>query len=166
MNNNGGAKNYSKNDEYYTPKKVFDETIYYADYDPATTKEKALEFGIKSFDTIETNGLKSDWTQYSRIWVNPPFTLKKQFLEKALETINQDKSIIVFMVLPIESLTTNWFYDLIRNSKFNGVYDLNIPRGRIKFENPNDPKAKSPAFGSVIIELGSTTSGHVSMFEY
>lgn len=159
------AKKYNKNDEYYTPKKVFDETIYYADYDPATTKEKALEFGIKNFDTIETDGLKSDWTKYSRIWVNPPFTLKKEFLKKALETIARDVSITIFMVMPIESLTTNWFYDLIKEYDINGMFDLNIPRGRIKFENPNDPSAKSPAFGSVVVELGSGTDRHVSMFE-
>lgn len=37
--------NFSKDNEYYTPKRVVD---YFGkfDYDPATTKEKAEEFGI------------------------------------------------------------------------------------------------------------------------
>ena len=38
------------------------------DYDPATVEAKLKEFGIPNFDTIETDGLKTDWTQYKRIW--------------------------------------------------------------------------------------------------
>ena len=40
------------------------------DYDPATTTEKAIDLGIPNYDTIETNGLLSDWTKYKRIWIN------------------------------------------------------------------------------------------------
>ena len=46
---------------------------------PATVKEKAEEFGLKRYDTIETDGLKTDWTIYNRIWINPPFTRKHEF---------------------------------------------------------------------------------------
>lgn len=53
------------------------------DYDPATTEEKSKELGIENFDTIETDGLKSDWTNYKNIWCNPPFTIKHEFLKKA-----------------------------------------------------------------------------------
>lgn len=76
---------FTKDNEYYTPKGVVN---YFGkfDYDPATTIEKAQEFGVKEFDTIETDGLKSDWTKYKRIWCNPPFTIKHKFLEKAVET--------------------------------------------------------------------------------
>ena len=60
---------FTKDNEYYTPKRVVD---YFGkfDYDPATTKEKAEEFGIKNYDTIDTNGLISDWSKYKRIWIN------------------------------------------------------------------------------------------------
>ena len=42
---------FTKDNEYYTPKSVID---YFGkfDYDPATCYEKALEFDVKSFDTI------------------------------------------------------------------------------------------------------------------
>ncbi len=67
--------NFVKDNEYYTPKNV---VRYFGEfeYDPATTKEKALEFGVSNYDTIETNGLTKDWSKYKKIWINPPFTEK------------------------------------------------------------------------------------------
>lgn len=86
-----GAVNFSNDNEYYTPKYVVD---YFGsfDYDPATTKEKSKELNILNYDTIETDGLSTDWSKYKRIWINPPFTNKYEFLKKAYETykINPD----------------------------------------------------------------------------
>ena len=75
-----GGVVFTKDNEYYTPKFVVDMFGVF-DYDPATTANKAQEFGIKNYDTIETNGLAQDWTQYRRIWINPPFTDKHKFQE-------------------------------------------------------------------------------------
>lgn len=67
-----GAINFSSNNEYWTPKEIVDKFGKF-DYDPATTPKRAALFGIPNFDTIDTDGLKSDWTKYERIWINPPF---------------------------------------------------------------------------------------------
>lgn len=69
---------FKKDDECYTPKKIID---YFGkiDYDPATTIEKANEFNILHFDTIDTDGLKANWKLYHKIWINPPFSLKWEF---------------------------------------------------------------------------------------
>ena len=96
-----GAINFSNDNEYYTPKALVDFFGKF-DYDPATTKEKAAEFGIKNYDTIETDGLRADWSKYRRIWINPPFTIKHKFLEKAVKY--QDGRDI-FMLVQIEFLT-------------------------------------------------------------
>ena len=80
-----GAINFSSDNEYYTPKWLVD-LFGKFDYDPATTKEKAEEFGVLHYDTIETDGLKADWTPYKRIWINPPFTIKHLFFKKAVDT--------------------------------------------------------------------------------
>ncbi|WP_273952964.1 DNA N-6-adenine-methyltransferase [Leuconostoc mesenteroides] len=149
---------YPKNDEHYTPKIVFDRTIGHADYDPATTEDKAKEFGINIFDTIETDGLTTDWAVFNRIWINPPFTLKKEFVRKAIKTVNENEECSIFVLLPIESLTTNWFYDVTVG------YDLFIPRGRIKFEDPRNPKAKSPTFGSVIVKFSNYARNEIINF--
>ena len=92
-----GQVNFEKDNEYYTPKRVVD---YFGefDYDPATTEEKAKEFGLENYDTIETDGLKTDWTQYKKIWINPPFTEKHLFVEKAYETFKKAPYIYIYTV--------------------------------------------------------------------
>lgn len=135
----------TKDNEYYTPKYVVD---YFGkfDYDPATVKEKALEFGIENYDTIETNGLKSDWTKYKRIWINPPFTRKMEFIRKAQNTYDAVKNEI-YILFPIEFLTTKDFARVCRGGT------LYIPDSRINFESGLGKNGKSPAFGSVILKL-------------
>ena len=138
--------NFTKDNEYYTPKWVVDMFGSF-DYDPATVKEKAVEFGIQSYDTIETDGLKSDWTQYKRIWCNPPFTHKHVFLQKAQDTYDKCGNDI-YMLFPIEFLTTKRFHDIAKGGT------LYIPNGRINFESGIGKKGKSPAFGSVVFKVG------------
>ena len=140
---------FSKKDEWYTPKEVVDFFGPF-DYDPCTTKDRAEYFGIPNYDTIETDGLESDWTGYKKIWINPPFTRKFEFLLKAtqsLEEMNGDAEIC--FLLPIDSLTTRIFEKIISGTN----YELIIPNGRIKFEDANGG-GSSPAFGSVILKLG------------
>ena len=109
---------FTKDNEYYTPKSVVD---YFGkfEYDPATTKEKAEEFEIKYYDTIETDGLNQDWTKYKKIWINPPFTIKHKFLEKAYETYRIAKNDI-YILFPIEFLTTK------KNDKRNSKHGWEI----------------------------------------
>lgn len=138
---------FSKDNEYYTPKKTVD---YFGkfDYDPATTKEKAQEFNIINYDTIETDGLKQDWSKYNKIWINPPFTQKHKFLEKAVITYKKVKNNI-YILFPIEFITTNRF----RQAMQDVCGKIYIPNGRINFESGLGKKGKSPAFGSVIMKL-------------
>lgn len=143
---------YTKDNEYYTPKYVVD--YFYPDgfdYDPATCLYKAEEFKVPHYDTIETDGLIQDWTKYERIWINPPFTKKHDFLVKAVETYNIAHNTI-YILFPIEFLTTAKFHTLGCKCK------LFIPKGRINFESGLGKKGKSPAFGSVIIKLSDENS--------
>jgi len=136
---------FTKDNEYYTPR-VFVHRFGDFDYDPATTTEKAVDFCISEFDTIETNGLSKDWTKYKKIWINPPFTRKHEFIKKAWETYTVVKNDI-YILFPIEFLTTKRFHDIGCKGK------LFIPSGRINFESGLGKKGKSPAFGSVVMKL-------------
>lgn len=147
-----GKTHLTINDERYTPASV---VRYFGkfDYDPATTQQKALEFGIRDYDTIETDGLKSDWSKHKRIWINPPFTNKREFLQKAVDTYKETKADIFFLC-PIEYLTTAQFSNIISGCT------IFIPTGRISFYNgkPGGENGKSPAFGSVIIKIADKFS--------
>jgi phage N-6-adenine-methyltransferase len=136
---------FTKDNEYYTPKEFVDKFGKF-DYDPATTKEKAEEFEINNYDTIETNGLTKDWTIYKRIWINPPFTIKADFIKKAWETYQIAKNEI-YILFPIEFLTTAKFHNSVKGGK---IY---IPNGRINFESGLGKKGKSPAFGSIVMKV-------------
>lgn len=138
---------FTKDNEYYTPKTVVDFFGKF-DYDPATTKEKAKEFGVYDYDTIETDGLTKDWSKYKRIWINPPFTIKHKFLKKACETYKKTKNEI-FILFPIEFLTTKRFHDCVEDIG-GKIY---IPNGRINFQSGLGKKGKSPAFGSVVMKI-------------
>ena len=93
-----GAINFSDNVEYYTPKQIID-LFGSFEYDPATTKDKAEEFGVKAYDTIETDGLTSDWTLYKSIWCNPPFTIKEEFLRKAQDYYDRTRGGYIYLCL-------------------------------------------------------------------
>lgn len=136
---------FTKDNEYYTPKD-FVARFGIFQYDPATTKEKAEEFCIQSYDTIETDGLSKDWTQYQKIWINPPFTRKHEFLSKAWKTYQSCKNEI-YILFPIEFITTARFHNSAGGGK------LYVPNGRINFESGLGKKGKSPAFGSIVMKL-------------
>lgn len=138
---------FTQDNEYYTPRE-FVAKFGEFDYDPATTIGKAKELGIPNYDTVETNGLVQDWTPYKRIWINPPFTRKYEFLKKAWETYLKAQNEIYFLI-PTDSLTTAKFHKSIGGGK---IY---VPNGRINFESGLGKKGTSPAFGSVVIKLQS-----------
>ena len=138
---------FQKKDEWLTPKEVVDFFGPF-DYDPATTDEQAEYLHIPHYNTIKTNGLETDWVGYRRIWVNPPFTRKFEFLEKATRVVALGYTKIFFL-LPAETITTKKFHEIM-----DGVaYKMWIPNGRIKF-NDGSGKISSPAFGSIVLELG------------
>ena len=146
-----GAVSFNEsNVEYYTPKNIVD-LFGSFDYDPATTAEQAEYLGIPNYDTIETDGLFADWTQYRKIWINPPFSQKHLFFDKAVRTYKTVRNDIFFLC-PIEFLTTRRLHDCLQ--KRGGVkIKIFLPAGRIKFKSGIGANEKSPAFGSVVLKL-------------
>ena len=135
----------TEQDNCYTPKYLVD---YFGefDYDPATTKKQAEYLNINNYDTIESDGLSKEWN-YRKIWINPPFSLKFEFLEKAIESYKKYNNEI-YMLFPIESMTTKKWIDIVKDTKFK----LYIPAYRIGFI-VNNKLYNSGAFGVVILKF-------------
>lgn len=138
-------KTLTEQDNCYTPKYLV-EMFGNFDYDPATTKEQAEYLDIENYDTIETDGLSKEWN-YKKIWINPPFSNKFEFLKKAVETYKKYNNDI-YILFPIESMTTRKWSEAIDNCKFK----MYIPDYRIGFI-VNGKQYSSGAFGVVILKL-------------
>ncbi len=139
---------FSTIDEYYTPKEVVSFFGKF-DFDPATTSERAEYLEIESFCTMENCGLKADWSPYKRIWINPPFTRKKEFVKKAKETYDKNGNEI-YLLVSTPSLQTKWFWDEVDTCK------IFMPIKRFPFYNPRGIRSNIP-FGVVIIKFQQFT---------
>ena len=153
-----GAITFSDNDENYTPRWVIQNSCY--DYDPATTKAQAEYLGIPNYDTKETDGLKTDWTQYRCIWINPPFTQKFEFLKKAVETVRQNNDCVVDILLPVSALTTKKFGEIINFCPFQ----IRFMSGRVKFEDADHHTKGSAPFGVCILHFCKSGIGRYFNF--
>ena len=138
------------NFEYCTPKYIVDMFGPF-DYDPASTKEQAKVLGIENYSTIETDGLKQDWTQFEKIWVNPPSYQTYEFLKKAVKTYQKAGNKIYFLA-SISILTTKEFHKITGNVGTK----LYIPNSRIKFMKLYTETEETPTFSCVIFRIQAT----------
>ena len=146
-------------DDWYTPSNIIwkleQEFAVRIDYDPATTKEVAKRMNIEHYDTIETDGLKQDWTKYKTLWINPPFTLKKEFLKKAVDTWKESGT-TSFYLIRANAITNKYVYDYLVNIP----YAVIIPKGRINFISDGKKFDKGSHFGSLILCIGEASLVH------
>ena len=108
----------SKSDNWITPGVVFDiiEKYFRAPY-------------CKLFDPCPLNstfnGLTINWRDFS--FVNPPYTLLSEFVDKAIQEHNKGK--IIIMLLPSKT-DQAWFHKLIECK-----HSILWFKGRLKFAN-------------------------------
>ena len=71
------------NDEYFTPKWLFDKLNVMFDLDVASTYHPLVTVPSYNRFTIEDDGLTKDW--HGRVWMNPPFSKVTPWIEKWLD---------------------------------------------------------------------------------
>lgn len=130
-------------DEWYTPKYILDKFGTF-DLDVATNNYNLKRLNIKKGFTKENSALNKKW--YGKVWCNPPFSLKNEFIAKAREEVNKGNC-TVYMLLPMR-METIAIHKHILN--YSHIY---IPNGRISFETPEGKTLGTPNFASVIIKF-------------
>lgn len=112
----------SKNDNWTTPKKLFDKFNRQVTFnlDAAASKENAL---CKRYLTKEDDALLYAPKVKDRIFCNPPYSLAKEFAEKFLHP-----TVHCVMLLPVRS-DREWFQTMIHNPDFR----LRWITGRLHF---------------------------------
>lgn len=78
----GKDKNYRPNDQYFTPKYVFDSLGLEFDLDPAHPPQPT-NVPCKRYYTETDDGLAQPWE--GLVWCNPPFSKPLPFVEKFIE---------------------------------------------------------------------------------
>tara|TARA_R110000824_G_C14664248_1_gene618210 strand:+ start:62 stop:442 length:381 start_codon:yes stop_codon:yes gene_type:complete len=118
----------SKSDVHITPDRVWDLIKEKWNHDQEDFFDPCPEF-----DTWD--GLNIEWDQLN--YVNPPYTLLKEFVEKALVENNNGKETV--LLLPTKT-DQQWFHDLLSANA-----ELVWIRRRLKFKN-NKWSATQPHF--------------------
>lgn len=111
-----------KKDNSPTPKWFYQELDkeFHFDFDPCP---------INPEDLRSQDGLGSEWGL--RNFVNPPYSKKRAWMEKAI--VEQNKGKLIVMLLPVDT-STGWFHDLLLPNA-----DIRWLRGRLRLDNGNHP---------------------------
>lgn len=130
-------------DEWYTPKYIVDMFGKF-DLDPASNEYNSKRLNIPKYFSKENSALDKEW--YGRVWLNPPFSLKNEFIAKAREQVDKGNC-EVFILLPMRMETIAVHKHIMNRA------NLFIPNGRISFETPEGKTLGTPNFASVIIQM-------------
>lgn len=141
---NRAAQHADNKDHWETPKQVFEEisrAFGGFDLDVAASDENHL---CDRYFTAETNALAQDWTTSKMWWCNPPFSLKEEFLAKAVEQLEKGNQGI--MLLP-SSQEAEWFRKYITHPKRPRV----TWPGRIQFLLGGKRQTRTDKRGKVVV---------------
>jgi len=150
----------SGNNEWYTPKEYIDAAravMGDIDYDPASSDTAQEIVQARTYSTLKTDGLKSEW--YGRIWMNPPYSaeLLPLFVHKLCVEYCCER-VIESIILVNNATETVWFNKLIICASA-----VVFPKSRIKFYMP-DGKTGTPLQGQAVIYIGKNPKVFMEKF--
>ena len=131
----------AKSDTHITPDRVYDMIL------ETWGIEKKMMFDPCPVDG--THGLVISWKDFN--FVNPPYTLLKEFVAKALDESSYGNRTV--MLLPAKT-DQAWFHDLVYNHR--GI-EIKWIKGRLKFKNKKW-SATQPHFLALIQEEKGTVN--------
>lgn len=135
------------NDNFETPQELFEQLdrVFNFTLDAACTSENCKcpkgFYHDKGQDALDMN-----WGG-ERVFCNPPFSRKSEFIKKAYMEVLLHNCPVVVMVLPLNCMDSVAFQDLVYK-----YFDFEILRGRISFIDPTTKKPmKGNNSGTVIV---------------
>jgi phage N-6-adenine-methyltransferase len=152
--------NNSGNNEWYSPPEILDaarRVLGGFDLDPASSAIANERVKAGTFFSVENNALIQPWP-VCRIWMNPPYSqpLIGQFAARFAAEVARGSTGIV---LVNNATDTAWFQTLAA-----ACSAICLPRGRIRFIDPEGKYGASPLQGQAILYAGSDTSAFLSEF--
>lgn len=129
-------------DEWSTPLDVFNRiaSVYGPfDLDACCRPETAK---ARCYFVKEDDALARPWP--GRVWVNPPYSNPRPWIEKAINAVVIGEAQRVVMLLPAAT-DTNWFHDLVLP-----YADVVFMKGRVKFIGWQGTPIGSPKAGTIL----------------
>lgn len=108
------------NDEYYTPKFIFEALKLQFDLDAAAPKDGVGWIPAKKHYCEEDDSLTKDWS--GLVWLNPPYSNPRPFIEKFMLHANGIALVQISKAL--------WFEKV-----WNDAHALCLPKIHLKFEH-------------------------------
>ena len=144
-------------DGWRTPKWLFDRCV--EEYGPmgldaAADRDNAL---CTSHFSAEHSALGANVKWTGNVWCNPPYSMLRQFAEKAISEIRGCHCTSVTFLIPARTDTKA--FQKLANSQF--CFSVVFLKGRVKFE----PGTQSAPFPSAIIHLNRILSKASIYFE-
>lgn len=154
-----------KVDDRRTPRSVFDPLNAEFEFtlDAAASAENAL---CEEFYSLDNSGLDNPWYDHN-VWVNPPYSDLRSWVEKAQREMAQQPDDpafrvhvsgpgVVVMLLPANRTEQAWWQDIIEPRRHSGEIETRFLRGRLRFDTPShdytkQPKGNRPPFGVVLV---------------
>lgn len=131
-----------KSDDWTTPRAFFDELDkeFHFDIDGAATKQNALcsryygiDNGGKGKPECLGDALFGPWAINSTIFINPPYSMCKEFVGKAFK--DRDYGVTSVLLVPART-DTKWFHEYVWNLEQHRPYvnvEVRFLKGRLKF---------------------------------
>lgn len=148
-------------DEWRTDPILFElcDREFHFNLDAAASDENAL---CDFWYTKEDNALKRDWGMLRRltnVWCNPPFSLKKEFLDKGREEHKRGAN-CCFLV-PGDAPETDWWVNTVYDREYiagawlwRPRYHVRILKPRVNYYTPDGLHKKGNNRTSALIILG------------
>lgn len=148
------ANNTNLKDVWQTPDEII-EMLQPIDVDPCAGRDTTI--GQDANYTDLDNGLTKKW--HGRVFVNPPFSDKKSWLQKAIS--EKDRTEAIFVLTPDGTDTKSWWHEYIA-AEADYIW---FSRGRVSYVVPEaraylfdkyegGETAGSPTFGTAISIFG------------
>jgi phage N-6-adenine-methyltransferase len=137
-------------DERYTPKWVFDRLGIQFEIDVCAPVNGPKNTPCKTWYSIETNGLTSDW--HGLIYMNPPYSAPKLWMQKFLNHANG--------IALVATSQGKWFTDAWYDGR-----TYFVPMPSLKFETANGVMAATAPFRSWLIGIGEQAISTLTQFE-
>lgn len=154
--------NNSGDPEWYTPEKYIEaarDVLGSIELDPASSELANEHVQAAQYYTEEEDGLEQPWG--GKVWLNPPYSsgLIEPFTRKLCGAYNRGD--VPEAVLLVNNATeTKWFQRVLQHASA-----VCLPKGRIRYINPDREETNSPLQGQAFLYLGDALGQFANTFE-